>query len=222
VFIKPFKMTLSGQPVTISIVEDDPVIREQLALSLSKSPELRCVSQHQSAEEALNIIPGLGPRVILMDINLPGISGIDCVRQLSVALPESHIIMLTVHEDSDSIFQSILAGAKGYLLKRTPRDLLLAAIRDVLNGGSPMSSSIARKVVQLISAQNPRPAGGELAVLTEREREVLELLAKGHAYKQIADELKIHIETVRSHIRALYEKLHVHSRTEAVVKFLNK
>jgi DNA-binding NarL/FixJ family response regulator len=205
-------------PVSISIVEDDPIIREQLGLAIGKADDLRCLSQHRSAEAALRELPGLQPQVVLMDINLPGISGIECVRQLRGKLPRTQIIMLTVHEDIDSIFQSLLAGATGYLLKRTPRAQLFEGIRDVVRGGSPMNSSIARKVVQMIASQEKRRDG--LAKLTDRESEVLEQLAKGRLYKEIAEQLGINIETVRTHIRAIYEKLQVHTRTEAVVKFL--
>jgi DNA-binding NarL/FixJ family response regulator len=206
--------------VSVSIVEDDPVIREQLGLFLGKAGDLKCLSQHSSAEEALRELPRLKPQVVLMDINLPGMSGIDCARQLRKQLPGTQIIMLTVHEDTDSIFQSLLSGATGYLLKRTLRAQLLEGIRDVVRGGSPMNSSIARKVVQMIATQDQRDTS--LDTLTARERAVLELLAKGQLYKEIADHLGVNIETVRTHIRAIYEKLQVHSRTEAVVKFLGK
>ncbi len=218
-------MSISLHPATpsmisVSIVEDDPALREQLAVVIGKGSDLRCVSQHGSAEAALRELPGFAPNVVLMDINLPGISGIDCVRELKAKLPHVQIIMLTVQDDVDSIFQSILAGATGYLLKRTPRDKLFEGIRDVARGGSPMTSSIARKVVQLVAGPGERE--GVLDSLTEREGAVLDLLAKGQLYKEIADQLGIHIATVRTHIRAIYEKLQVHSRTEAVLKYLGK
>jgi DNA-binding NarL/FixJ family response regulator len=153
-----------------------------------------------------------------MDINLPGIKGVECVRQLKSAMPSVQFLMLTVYEDSDSLFNSLKAGASGYLLKRTASARLLEAIRDVYGGGSPMTPQLARRVVQFFS----KPAEGELSVsrLTPGEREFLNQLANGYAYKEIADRMKISIDTVRSYVRTVYEKLHVHSRTEAVVKYL--
>lgn len=205
-------------PITVSLVEDDDLIREHLGVLLGRVAEVRCVSRYRSAEEALRELPKLKPRVVLMDINLPGISGIECVAKLKALLPDTQIIMLTVHEDSESIFQSLLAGATGYLVKRTPTAQLIEAIHDVVRGGSPMTSNIARKVVQFVTGQGR--SGTEMETLTDREKQVLELLAKGLMYKEIAIQLAVQIDTVRNHIRAIYEKLHVHSRTEAVVKYL--
>lgn len=206
--------------ITVSLVEDDDLIREHLGVLLGRVANVRCLSRHRSAEEALRELPRLKPRVVLMDINLPGISGIECVAKLKALLPNVQIIMLTVHEDSESIFQSLLAGATGYLVKRTPTAQLIEAIQDVVRGGSPMTSNIARKVVQFVAGQG-RP-GLEMQTLTEREISVLDLLAKGLMYKEIAIQLDVQIDTVRNHIRAIYEKLHVHSRTEAVVKYLKR
>jgi DNA-binding NarL/FixJ family response regulator len=173
---------------------------------------------YPDAETALKEIPRHPPDVVLMDINLPGIKGVECVRQLKSTLPGVQFLMLTVYEDSDSLFNSLKAGASGYLLKRTASARLLEAIRDVHGGGSPMTPQLARRVVQFFS----KPAEGGLSVarLTPGEREFLEQLANGYAYKEIADRMKISIDTVRSYVRTVYEKLHVHSRTEAVVKYL--
>ena len=153
-----------------------------------------------------------------MDINLPGMKGYDCVRQLKAALPSVQFLMLTVYEDSDSLFNSLKAGASGYLLKRTAPARLLEAIRDVHTGGAPMTPQLARRVVQFFSSQPS--ADSEVSRLTTGEREFLDQLAKGYAYKEIADRMGISIDTVRSYVRTVYEKLHVHSRTEAVVKYL--
>jgi DNA-binding NarL/FixJ family response regulator len=153
-----------------------------------------------------------------MDINLPGINGVECVRQLKILLPEVQVLMLTVYEDSDSLFNSLQAGASGYLLKRTASERLVEAIQDVHSGGSPMTPQLARRVVQYFSRRNEGAAS--VSHLTPGEREFLEQLAKGYTYKEIADRMKISIDTVRSYVRTVYEKLHVHSRTEAVVKFL--
>lgn len=203
--------------ISVSVIEDDEVIRRQLATLLTAAGGLRCVSQHASAEAAFRELPASAPQVVLVDINLPGLSGIDGVRRLKPMMPKTQFVMLTVHEDSDTIFESLLAGATGYLVKSTPAPQLVEAIHEVVRGGSPMSSGIARKVVQFVAAQHHRRPSVDL--LTDREREVLTLLAKGGAYKQIAADLSIHIDTVRNHIRSIYDKLQVHSRTEAVVKY---
>jgi DNA-binding NarL/FixJ family response regulator len=208
-----------GGDIRVSLVEDDDDIRVSLATLISRAAGFQLTSQHPSAEEALERLPGLRPDVVLMDINLPGISGIECVRRLKGVLPETQVIMLTVYEDSDQIFQSLRAGASGYLLKRTPSSRILESIREASSGGSPMNSHIARKVVQYFSQQPNRP---DLEKLTSREVEVLEALARGHLYKEIADSLAISLDTVRKHLQSIYHKLHVHSRTEAVVKFLQQ
>ncbi len=210
------------RPVRVSVVEDDAVVREELVAQLQHAPGFTCVSHHGSAEAALAEIPRHRPEVVLMDIHLPRMSGIDCVRQLKGQLPATQFIMLTVYEDADVIFKSLLAGAVGYLLKgRTGSGAqVLDAVRDAARGGSPLNSLIARKIVQYFHRQPARP-GGEQALST-REREVLELLSKGLPYKEIAELLGVSIETVRKHCHNLYEKLQVSSRTEAVVKFLGK
>jgi len=208
-------------PITVSIVEDNEQLRGTLARVLNRAEGFQCVGQHASAEAALEGVPREKPEVVLMDINLPGMNGVECVRKLKPLLPQTHMIMLTVYEDTDNIFNALAAGATGYMLKRTPRDELLAAIQDVLRGGSPMSAHIARKVVQ--SFQRPAPAvasATEEAALSPREKEVLDCLAQGFLYKEIAEKLGIGYETVHTYIRRIYEKLQVRTRTEAVAKFL--
>lgn len=176
-----------------------------------------CLSDHATAESALVRLPAQRPQVVLMDINLPGLSGIECVRRLKPQLPDTQFVMLTVYEDADHIFDALAAGASGYLLKQTPRDELLTALKDVHAGGSPMTSNIARKVVQSFRKhQIGAPAGEELS---RREHEVLDLLAHGFLYKEIADSLGICVPTVNTYIRRIYEKLHVHSRAQAVAKY---
>jgi DNA-binding NarL/FixJ family response regulator len=209
------------QAARVSVVEDDNVVREQLVHQLNRAHGFTCVSSHRSAEAALEEIPKHRPDVVLMDINLPKMSGIDCVRQLKGQLPGTHFVMLTVYEDADVIFKSLLAGAVGYLLKgRTGSSAqVLEAVRDAARGGSPLNSLIARKIVQYFHHQ-PSHSGQEQP-LSAREREVLELLSKGLPYKEIADMLAVNIETVRKHCHHIYEKLQVSSRTEAVVKYLN-
>jgi DNA-binding NarL/FixJ family response regulator len=176
------------------------------------------LSQHPSAEAALQDLPKANPEVVLMDINLPGLNGVECVRRLKPILPGTQIIMLTVYQNSEHIFKALEAGATGYLLKQTPPAELLAGIRDVRNGGSPMSSHIARKIVQ--SFQKPVPTARDNEHLSPREAEVLDLLAKGYLYKEIAEQTGITYATVHTHIRHIYEKLQVRSRTEAVAKHL--
>ena len=206
--------------IAVSIVEDDPGVRSSLVKLINSSPGYRCVSQHSSAENALAEIPKLKPDVTLMDINLPGINGVECVSRLKPLLPRTQVIMLTVYQNTDHIFKALAAGATGYMLKQTPPAELLAAIRDVHAGGSPMSGHIARKIVQ--SFQRVVPSSPEAQSLSPREVEVLDLLAKGFLYKEIADAMKVTYATVHTHIRHVYEKLHVRSRTEAVAKHLGQ
>jgi len=208
--------------IAVSIVEDDPGVRSSLVKLINSSPGYRCVSHHSSAENALVEIPKLKPDVALMDINLPGINGVECVRKLKPMLPRTQVIMLTVYQNTDHIFKALAAGATGYLLKQTPPAELLAAIRDVNAGGSPMSGHIARKIVQSFQDTSSAAARAESDSLSPREAEVLDLLAKGFLYKEIADHMKISYATVHTHIRHVYEKLHVRSRTEAVAKHLGQ
>jgi DNA-binding NarL/FixJ family response regulator len=204
--------------IKVSIIEDDREISEGMAYLINSSETAQCISIHPTAEDALRQIPALQPNVILMDIKLPQMSGIDCTRKLKKLLPQVQILMLTMYEDSDLVFNSILAGASGYLVKRTPPAKVLEAIEEISNGASPMSGRIARKMLELF--RHMRRSAPELENLSKREQEVLELLAKGYRYKEIADQLVMSFDTVRSHLRSIYDKLHVHSRTEAVAKFL--
>jgi DNA-binding NarL/FixJ family response regulator len=204
--------------IKVAIVDDDEGIRASLAALIRRSSAFRLAGEYADAESALREIPNHPPDVVLMDINLPGIKGVECVRQLKVRSPAVQFLMLTVYEDSDSLFNSLKAGASGYLLKRTASARLLEAIRDVHAGGSPMTPQLARRVVQFFS--QPAKQASAVLALTPGEREFLEQLANGYAYKEIADRMNISIDTVRSYVRTVYEKLHVHSRTEAVVKYL--
>lgn len=201
----------------IAIVEDNKVIRESLMEFIHADPECRCVCACATAEEALKVIPKHEPEIVLMDIQLPNMSGIDCLAQLKQLLPSIHIIMVTVYEDTERIFKALRMGACGYLLKRCAPEELIAAIREVRQGGAPMSREIARKVIA--SFQEPLATAMEVEDLTAREREILELLANGFPNKQIADRLGLTDGTVRWHLRHVYNKLHVRSRTEAALKF---
>src|SRR5882672_3409245 len=204
--------------ISVSIVDDEKDLRDSIATFVNGSAGFRCVSAYNNAEAALKGLPTDKPDVVLMDINMPGMTGIECVGRLKVMAPEIQIVMLTVYEDTDKIFKALSAGASGYLLKRLTPAKLLEAIREVRAGGSPMSASIARKVVA--SFQKAGPAGEKQVHLSPREQAVLDCLAKGLTYKQIADQLGISIDTIRTHLRRVYEKLHVQSRTEAVAKYL--
>ena len=202
--------------IAVSIVEDNEGVRADLVRLIDGAPGFRCLSQHPTAENALREIPKINPEVVLMDINLPGLNGVECVRRLKPLLPRTQIVMLTVYNQTEHIFDALTAGASGYLLKQTKPNDLLAAIRDVHEGGSPINSHIARKIVQ--SFQRAPRAGSETATLSPREAEVLDLLAKGYLYKEISEKIGLTFATVRTHVRHIYEKLHVRSRTEAVAK----
>ena len=205
-------------PVTVSIVEDNEQVRATLARVINRAEGFRCLSQHANAEAALEALPREKPDVVLMDINLPGMNGVECVRRLKQIAPQTQVVMLTVYEDTENIFNALAAGASGYLLKRTTSAELLAAIRDVQKGGSPMTTHIARKVVQ--SFQQAGASSQPTENLSTREQEVLDCLSKGFLYKEIAEKLGISYETVHTYIRRIYEKLQVRTRTEAVAKFL--
>ena len=207
-------------PITVALVEDSDQLRGTLARVISRAEGFQCVSQHASAEAALEALPGEKPNVVLMDINLPGINGVECVRRLKPLLPATQVIMLTAYEDTENIFNSLAAGASGYLLKRTSSAELLTAIRDVLKGGSPMTAHIARKVVQ--SFHRAGASSQPTENLSQREQEVLDCLSHGLMYKEIAEKLGISYETVQTYIRRIYEKLQVRTRTEAVAKFLRR
>ena len=204
----------------VAIVEDDSGLRNQLQSILKSAPGVCCVGVFGSAEKALEGMVAVQPDVILMDINLPGMSGIECVARLRKDLPATHVIMLTVYEDSDRIFQALQAGADGYLVKSSPTDVLLRAIEDVHLGGAPMSSHIARKVVRQF--RQAEPSRDEADNLAKREREVLNLLASGFVYKEIADQLGIGTETVKTYVKNICKKLHVRNRLEAVARFSHK
>ena len=204
----------------VAIVEDNSALRGRLQSILKSAPGVCCVGTFSSAEQALEGMIAAQPDVILMDINLPGMSGIECVARLRKDLPIVHVIMLTVYEDSDRIFQALQAGADGYLVKSSPTDILLRAIEDVHQGGAPMSSHIARKVVRQF--RQTEPSRDEAANLAPREREVLNLLASGFVYKEIADQLGIGFETVRTYVKNICKKLNVRNRLEAVARFGHK
>jgi DNA-binding NarL/FixJ family response regulator len=206
--------------IRVSIVEDNNRVRNSLARLIELSDGFTCVSEHSTGEEAMAALPKARPDVVLMDINLPGMNGVECVRQLKPLLPDTQVMMLTVYENTDLIFQALSAGATGYLLKQTPPTELLAAVREVHGGGSPMTGHIARKVVA--SFQQSGNSLREFENLTPREKQVLDHLAKGFLYKEIADAMAISYDTVHTHIRKIYEKLHVRSRTEAVAKHLGR
>jgi DNA-binding NarL/FixJ family response regulator len=206
--------------ISVSIVDDEKKLCESIAAFLNGSPGFRCVSIYGSAETALQRLPADQPDVVLMDINMAGMNGIECARRLKALNSRIQILMLTVYDDTDQIFKALAAGATGYLLKRHDPEELLQAIRDVQDGGSPMSNSIARKVVA--SFQKADLIGEKENQLSAREQAVLDCLARGLPYKQIGDELGISINTIRSHLRHIYEKLHVQSRTEAVAKYLRR
>ena len=204
--------------ITVCIVEDNPALRATVASYVEESPGFHCLGVFPSAEAALDGIPKLKPDVVLMDINLPRMNGIECVEQLKEIQPSLQIVMLTVYEDTDQVFHALAAGACGYLVKNTPPEKVLEAIQEVHGGGSPMSSHIARKVVQAF--RRSEESRKETESLAPREQQVVELLAKGLPYKQIATEMNIGVGTLYTYIRRIYEKLHVNSRTEAVVKYL--
>ncbi len=207
-------------PIKVAIVEDNQQYRNTLVRIIERESAYKCVGAFPTAEDALRTLPQLKPDVVLMDINLPGMNGVECVRELKRILPDTQIVMLTVYEDTDNIFNALAAGATGYLLKRSTKKEILESIQEVYNGGSPMTAHIARKVVQ--SFQRPTQQAPEVDDLSPREREVLEYLANGYIYKEIADKLGISYETVKTYIRRIYEKLHVRTRTEAVARFLKR
>jgi DNA-binding NarL/FixJ family response regulator len=211
------------KPIQVAIVEDDDEIRENLTHRISASPLFRLLKSYPDAESALLDIPKCRPDVVLMDINLPGMDGVECVRQLKAKMPQLYVIMLTVYEDGNRLFKSLMAGASGYLLKRSSSAKLLGSIQEVYTGGAPMTPEIARRVVQYFGhLAKPVEEVQEMPSLTPRERDILEQLARGFRYKEIVDNLGISVGTLHSYISKVYEKLQVHSRTEAVVRYLNQ
>lgn len=209
----------STMQITVSVVEDIRGARENLVTLLNGEPGLRCLNAYASGEEAVHGIPIDKPDVALVDIRLTGMNGIECVALLKKIMPELKMLMLTTYEEHDLIFNSLRAGASGYILKQMPHSELVAAIEQVHAGGAPMSMQIARKVVNYFN-QLKAPAEEEVERLTQREREILELLSKGYYYKEIGNALGISMNTVRSHLKHIYEKLHVESRKDAALKFL--
>lgn len=202
----------------IAIVEDNNIVRSSLKQLIEELPTCSCVADVGSAEEALRLLPRCQPDIIMMDIHLPNLSGIECTRRLKEDLPAAKVLIITVYEDEEKIFQALKAGASGYILKRSGPAEIISAIEEVLQGGAPMTSTIARKVVDSFREQPPSP--GEAPALSRRETEILGCLSKGYANKEIADQLNITVDTVRWHLKQIYEKLHVHGRTEAAIKFL--
>lgn len=206
--------------IAVSIVEDMKDIREGVKRIIESSESFLCLSAHCNAEDALKELPVLKPDIVLMDINLPGMSGIECIRKVKAKCPNMQFMMFTIYEDSEQVYDALAAGASGYLLKKTSHEKLLEALRDLHEGGAPMSAHIARKVVAAF--QRSVPEKQEEALLSAREKEVLQQLAKGFLYKEIADRLGISAGTVRQHIHKIYEKLHVQNRTEAINKFYGR
>ena len=202
---------MSEDIIHVAIVEDDDEIRQTLALIIGGTPGFQCKHVFMDGEAALKALPTVYVNIVLMDIELPGITGIETIKKLKPNLPDVDFLMLTIKQDDNSIFDSLCAGASGYLIKDTPPSELLLAIKEVYKGGSPMSTNIARKVVLSFQHTSPSP-------LSERETEVLKLLCEGHNYRSIAEQLFLSAHTVKSHIKNIYKKLHVNSRAAAVQK----
>jgi DNA-binding NarL/FixJ family response regulator len=213
--------SMTAMPISVSIIEDNPGTRNNLVKLLSGEPQLRLLHAYASGEEAVRgILSVQQPDVVVVDIKLPGMSGIECVAKLKETMPDLRVLILTTYQESDLIFNCLRAGANGYLLKEMPAEELIQAIQQVHSGGAPMSMQIARKVVAYFhEIKKPQT---DAAKLTAREQEILTLLAKGYLYKEIADQLGITLNTMKSHQHAIYEKLHVQSRTEATLKFLGQ
>ncbi len=205
--------------IGVAVVEDNPGLRRSLMRLISHETGMRCVGAWQEGKSALIEMPALKPDVVLMDIHMPGMSGIECTARFKQICPATQVVMVTVYEDAENVFSALQAGACGYLLKRSAPETIIAAIREACEGGSPMTSQIARKVVDIFQ-KNTAPAGAE-AELTPREQEVLELFAQGYVNKEVADKLNLSYLTVKGYTKTLYEKLHVHSRSEALMKFVS-
>jgi DNA-binding NarL/FixJ family response regulator len=206
--------------INLAIVEDLDEVRDGLKNFISLSSDFKVLDTFKTAEEALYDIPKLKPDIVIMDINLPGMNGIECIRQLKDKCPVTQYMMFTVYENDEKVFEALKAGASGYLLKNTGLVQLIESIKELYNGGSPMSANIARKLVTLFRSEQKETT--KLEILSSRENEILQLLAKGLLYKEIADQLSISVSTVRQHIHHIYEKLHVQNRTEAINKAFGK
>lgn len=205
------------------IYEDNRELRESLQQLIDSSEGMRCSAAFADCNRVMDEVMTIQPDVILMDIDMPGMNGIEGVKQIRAIRPETHIIMLTVFDDNQRVFDAVCAGATGYLLKRTPDEKIIEAIRDVQTGGAPMTSRIARQVLQLFSGQQPKESGTTVDYqLTKRETETLSWLVKGYSYKMIAEKMEVSIDTVRAHIKKIYDKLHVHSMNEAVAKAIKQ
>ena len=208
----------AGPMTRVGIVEDNAGLRRSLLRLVNHAPGMCCAGAWEDGASALAELPALKPEVVLMDINMPGMSGIQCTAELKQLCPDTQVIMVTVYEDADSVFRALQAGACGYMLKRASSAEILDAISEVRGGGAPMTSEIARKVVHAF--QKPAPQPGTRTELSQRENEILELLSQGFANKEIADRLSISYQTVKVHVKHIYEKLHVRSRSEALMKFV--
>ncbi|MBX7052623.1 MAG: response regulator transcription factor [Flavobacteriales bacterium] len=209
--------------IRVMVYEDNPELRESLQVLINGSVGMTCIATFSGCVNAGEEARILQPDVILMDIDMPGMNGIEGVKQVRAIRPETHVIMLTVFDDNERVFEAVCAGASGYLLKRTPDEKIIEAIRDVQTGGAPMTSRIARQVLQLFAGQQPKEAGTIIDYqLTKRETEALSWLVKGYSYKMIAENMEVSIDTVRAHIKKIYEKLHVHSMNEAVAKAIRQ
>jgi DNA-binding NarL/FixJ family response regulator len=209
-------------PISVSIVEDDAPVRELLVEWINLAEGFRCLSHYGNTSSAVTQLPGLKPDIVVVDINLPDLNGIECVRSLKPLMPDAQFVMLTVYKDSNHIFDALAAGAVGYLLKQTPCKELIDSLRQVYEGGSPMTSDIARKVVQSFqdrAVSNAPAQGSAVETLSARELQVLELLARGYFYKEICETLAVSKSTVNTHIRHIYSKLHVHTRGKAIAKY---
>jgi DNA-binding NarL/FixJ family response regulator len=218
--IIPVKIIFGYMSITLVIVEDLDEVRDGLKNFISLSQDFKVLDTFRTAEEAIDDLPVLKPDIVIMDINLPGMNGIECIKQVKGKSPGTQFMMFTVYENDEKVFEALKAGASGYLLKNTGLVYLIEALKELHNGGSPMSANIARKLVTLF--RNQKTETTSLEVLSNRENEILQLLAKGLLYKEIADQLTISVSTVRQHIHHIYEKLHVQNRTEAINKAFGK
>ncbi|MGN6195118.1 MAG: response regulator transcription factor [Ginsengibacter sp.] len=207
--------------ISMSVVEDMDEVRQKIKRIIDESEEFICLSTYSNAEKALEELPRLSPDIVLMDINLPGMSGIECIKEVKKKCPQIQFMMFTIYENSEQVYEALAAGANGYLLKQTPPEEILRALKELYEGGAPMSTHIARKVVSFFQKENKNNPEHS-ADLSKREKQVLELLSKGFLYKEISDQLFISTGTVRQHIHKIYEKLHVQNRTEAINKFYGR